>query len=97
MTKRFIFEHPDQLKNIVAFCKEDASRIANTAKVWSVNSRKGIKTPWDGKIGVLFSTEGRERKAHVFRLGINDQMNMLGNLKYVPALRWCESHLPKAE
>lgn len=96
MARRFIFEHPDHLKEIVRFCKTGFSTITNTARMWSVVKRQGKKT-WDGKIGVSFYTEGRERMACVFRCGMNDQIHVLGWLKYIPALKWCEDHLRKAE
>lgn len=97
MAKRFVFDHPFQLKDMVPLCKGDSSRIVNTAKVWSVNARRNGKTPWDGKIGVSFFTEGRERKACVFRLGINEQEHVLGYLKYSPALKWCEEYLQQGQ
>lgn len=96
MTKRFIIQAPYQLKEITQFCKDDSSKVMNVARVWSSVKRQG-KTTWDGKIGVSFHTDGRERFASVFRVGMNDQMYVLGQLKYTPALKWCFDHLRKVE
>jgi len=97
MAKRFVFRTPEQLKAMVVLCRDDASKIINTAKVWNVATRQKGKTPWDGKICVSFYTEGRERKACVFRFGTDDQMHMLGELKYNSALKWCREHLDRVE
>lgn len=96
MAKQYIFQHPDQLKEIVAMCKDNPSQIVNTARMWSVVTRQG-KTTWDGKIGVSFFSQGPERKACVFRLGTNNQRHVLGWLKYNAALKWCEEHLQTAD
>lgn len=94
MAKRFKFSHPDQLKEIAAFSKDGKDeQIHRTAIVWSATQRQKGKTPWDGRIGVSFYTEGRERKACVFRFNTNDQMYVLGWLKYNAALKWCEERL----
>lgn len=98
MTKRFIFNHPDQLKGIATLCKDgSASSIMNVAKVWSVTRRQKGEAPWDGKISASFYTEGRERKACVIRLGTNDRVSVIGWLKYNPALKWCEDNLGISE
>lgn len=98
MAKRFFFRNPEQLKAIVELCKDgSASKVMNVARVWSVNCRQKEKTPWDGKIGASFYTEGRERKACVFRFGTNDQICVLGWLKYNAALKWCEENLERGE
>lgn len=98
MVKRFVFNHPAQLKEIAKLCKDSGNTmIVNTAKVWSSVMRQKEKTPWDGRIGVSFYTEGRERKACVFRFGTNDQMRELGFLKYNAALKWCEAHLKQSD
>lgn len=69
-------------------CKDgSASKVMNdVARVWSATCRQKKKTPWDGKIGASFYTEGRERKACVFCFGTNDQICVLGWLKYNAAL-----------
>lgn len=96
MAKRFVFRNPEQLKAIVELCKDgSASKVMNVARVWSVTCRQKEKTPWDGKIGASFYTEGRERKACVFRFGTNDQICVLGWLKYNAALKWCEENLER--
>lgn len=98
MAKRFKFSHPDQLKEIAAFSKDGKDeQIRRTAIVWSATQRQKGKTPWDGRIGVSFYTEGRERKACVFRFSTNDQMYVLGWLKYNTALEWCRENLVEAE
>ena len=98
MTKRFVFSNPDQLKEIAALCKDgNSAKVINVEKVWNVTCRQKEKTPWDGKIGASFYTEGRERKACVFRFGANDQMCVLGWLKYNAALEWCRANLEEAQ
>ena len=98
MGKRFVFRNPEQLKEIAALCKENsASKIMNVAQVWSATCRQTGKTAWDGRIGVSFQVEARERKAYVFRFGTNDQICVLGYLKYNAALKWCEENLKKIE
>lgn len=98
MAKRFVFSTPEQLKEIAALCKDgNTTKIINTARVWSVTCRQKEKTPWDGRICVSFYTEGRERKACVFRFGTNNEKCVLGWLKYNAALKWCEEHLKLAE
>lgn len=47
--------------------------------------------------GASFYTEGRERKACVFCFGTNDQICVLGWLKYNAALKWCEENLERGE
>lgn len=92
--KKYVFGNPEQLKSIVHLCKDVSdSSITNVARVWSVTCRQKGKAPWDGKIGASFYTEGRERKACVFRIGTNGKENVIGWLKYNPALKWCEDNL----
>lgn len=98
MTRCYIFRSPDQLNKITLLCKDGSfSKIANVAKVWSVNMRQKEKTPWDGKIGVHFCSDGGERNAYVFRYSTNNEKQVLGWLKYNAALKWCEEHLMKIE
>lgn len=92
MTKRYIIKSPYQLKNIIQFCKSDICKMMNVARVWSSTQRQGITT-WDGKIGISFRTDGRERIASVYRIGLNEQEFELVRLKYTPALKWCEENL----
>ena len=92
--RKFIFGNAEQLKAIIHLCKDgSATSITNVARVWSVTCRQKGKAPWDGKIGISFCTEGRERKAYVFRIGTNGEENVIGWLKYNPALKWCEDNL----
>lgn len=96
--KKFVFGNPEQLKAIAELSKDgSASSIMNVAKVWSVTRRQKGEVPWDGKISASFYTEGRERKARVFRLGTNDKISVIGWLKYNPALKWCEDNLEISE
>lgn len=81
MTKRFYFTTPQQLKEIEAFAKDGS--VMNVARVWSVAKRKSDKTAWDGKIGVSFFTEGRERLAVVFRIAFGDELKEIAKLKYL--------------
>lgn len=95
MQKRFRFIHPDQLKDIAPLCKD--GNVLSTAKVWTVAQRQKGKTPWDNRIFALFETNGRERHAKVYRLGANGENILLANLKYIPALTWCNGHLERAD
>lgn len=98
MAKRYVFSDPEQLKAIAALSKEgSACKIMNVAKVWSVTCRQKEKTPWDGKIGVFFHTEGSKRRACVFLRGMDDDMQVLSWLKYGAALHWCEEHLERED
>lgn len=96
MAKQYVFKHPDQLKEIAKLCKDSSSQIINTAKVWSAVCRQKGKTTWDGRICVEFRTEGRERKAFIFRYGTNNEKHILGELKYNAALKWCRENLSEA-
>lgn len=95
MAKRFLFDDPQQLKEIELLTKEGS--VMNVARVWSAARRKSEKTAWDGKIGVSFYTEGRERLAVVFRLTFGDEPKEIAKLKYAPALKWCNEHLCTAD
>lgn len=96
--KKYVFGNPEQLKSIVHLCKDGSSTsITNVARVWSVTCRQKGKAPWDGKIGASFYTEGRERKACVFRVDTNGRENVIGWLKYNPALKWCEDNLETSQ
>lgn len=96
--RKFIFGNAEQLKAITHLCKDgSATSITNVAMVWSVTCRQKGKAPWDGNIGVSFCTEGRERKAYVFRIGTNGEENVIGWLKYNPALKWCEDNLETSQ
>ncbi|MBE5791652.1 MAG: hypothetical protein E7322_05785 [Clostridiales bacterium] len=90
MAKIFYFSDPEQLKEIEAFAKEGS--VLNVARVWSAAKRKSEKTAWDGKIGISFSTENRQRKACVFRCGLSGERNVIALVKYAPALKWCLEH-----
>ena len=96
MEKEYIFRHPDQMKATAAICCEQdgsAKRVMRVATMWSATKRMKQTTPWDGKIGILFDCHGRERKACVFRMGINGQRCELGRLKYNAAVKWCRDNM----
>ena len=95
MAKRFLFDDPQQLKEIEILTKEGS--VMNVARVWSAARRKSEKTAWDGKIGVSLYTEGRERFAVVFRIAVGDELKEIAKLKYTPALKWCNEHLRAVE
>lgn len=99
MAKCFVFKTPDQLKEAVSLRRDGVgpSQILNTAKVWSAVCRQKGKTTWDGRICVEFSTEGRERKAVIFRYGTNNEKHILGELKYNAALKWCRENLEEMQ
>lgn len=97
MVKRFVFGNPDQLKETATLCKASSSQIMNVAKVWSAVRRQKGKTAWDRRICAEFCTEGRERKAMIFRYGTNDEKHVLGELKYNAALKWCREHLEEIQ
>lgn len=94
--KKFVFGNAEQLKAIANLSKDGSASgaiILNVASVWSVTCRQNGKSPWDGKIGVSFYTEDRERKACVYRVDQYGRENVIGWLKYNPALKWCEDNL----
>ncbi len=91
MTKRFVFDTPEQLKDIGGLVKE--GNILNVVRIWRVAKMKSATTAWDGKIGISFYTEGRERCASVFRLSVGGELKEMAKLKYAPALNWCREHL----
>lgn len=95
MAKCFKFSNPEQLKEVAVFCKE--GNVLNTARVWSVTCRQKERTPWDGKICVSFSSEGRERRAVVYRIGTGGEHKELAKLKYAPALAWCSENLSRLD
>lgn len=98
MAKRFIFETPKQLKEIVDLCKNgSAGKVMNVAVMWSAEKRKKEITPWDGKIGVSFYLEEHERHACVFRFSTNGEICVIGWLKYNAALHWCEANLRRLD
>lgn len=98
MAKRFLFETPEQLKEVAGLCLDgSAAKVMNVARMWSAERRKKQHTPWDGKIGASFYTEEHKRCACVFRLSTGDGLCVMGWLKYNLALRWCETHLRRLD
>ena len=92
MAKRFIFDSPEQLRTLAFSNLVKDGSIMPTAKVWSSSKRQGMDA-WDGKIGVCFLTEGRERVAKVYRKRSNGDEVTIARLKYNPALEWCRENL----
>lgn len=88
--KRYIFKNPEQIKEIAQLVKR--GNVQSVARVWSVQKRKNGTTIWDGKIGVVFRTSGKERNAEVFRIDTEGKLLTLARLKYAPALAWCKEH-----
>ena len=94
--RKFIFGNAEQLKAIANLSKDGSASgtiILNVASVWSVTCRQKGNSPLDGTIFASFYTEGRERKACVYRLDKYGRENVIGWLKYNPALKWCEDNL----
>ena len=89
---RYIFANPEQIKEISRFLKRGNGNVQSVARVWSVQKRKSGTTIWDGKIGVVFRTSGKERRAEVFRVNNEGKLLTLAWLKYAPALAWCREH-----
>lgn len=90
---RYIFMEPEQIKEIGQYVKH--GNVQSVARVWSVQKRKSNTTIWDGKIGVVFCSSGKERRAEVFRIDTEGKMLTLAWLKYAPALAWCREHAEK--
>ena len=88
--KQYIFKNPEQIKEIGQLVKH--GNVQSVARVWSVQKRKNGTTIWDGKIGVVFRTSGKERNAEVFRIDTEGKLLTLAWLKYAPALAWCREH-----
>ena len=99
MTKRFIFTDPEQIKEISPMTKKGGAfgSVLNVAKVWKSARSQKDKTPWDGKIGVEFSTDGKSRRAFVYRVGTDGKKMELAQLKYTLALNWCQANLMQVE
>lgn len=93
MTKQYHIETPEQLKEINAFAKSGSA--AQMAAVWSAKLRKDGVSPWDKAIFAVFTTENR-RKAFIGRK-VGAGMTINTELKYNPALKYCEEHLKKTE
>lgn len=93
MVKQFVFASPEQLKALCAasLCKE--GDVMKFAQVWSIALRRNGNTPWEGKVGISFSSVGRMRKAVVYRIGPEGNMREMAQLKYAPALAWCNEQL----
>lgn len=87
---RYIFAQPEQIKEIAQFVKH--GNVLSVARVWSATKRKDGDTIWDGKIGVVFRSSGKERRAEVFRKDAKGKLLTLAWLKYSPALAWCREH-----
>ena len=89
MEKLYLIETPEQLKELNEFAKE--GNALNFAKIWTVKLRRDGKSPWDGKVFALFTTD-RGRRAYIARQsGAGMTMNV--SLKYNPALKWCGENL----
>lgn len=87
---RYIFANPEQIKEISRFVKY--GNVQSVTRVWSVQKRMNGTTIWDGKIGVVFRTSGKERHAEVFRINNEGKLVEMARLKYAPALAWCREH-----
>lgn len=99
MAKTFIIDHPDRLRALADLAKEDtpAKGLLNFAKVWSVERRKGTKTPWEGVVYLRFESIGRSRRAYVYRQKVGSDKRTMGALKYAPALKWATENLEEIE
>lgn len=92
MTKIYAIDNPDQLKAIGDLAKE--GDVTVVARVWNATRRRmGGACPLDGRVMVSFYTEGRSRRAVVFRITSIAYMDEIAVLKYQAALAWCREHL----
>lgn len=96
MAKRFIIDCPEQLREIESRKILKEGSLVNLARVWRIAQHQG-KDTWNGKIGVCFMTEGRERVASVYRRKSNGDDVIIARLKYNPALEWCRENLMEAK
>lgn len=96
MTKIFAINNPDQLRAIGDLAKEGDTTIV--ARVWNATRRKnGGTCSLDGRVMVSFYTEGRKRRAVVFRITSIAYMDEIAVLKYQAALAWCREHLQEVK
>ena len=70
--------------------------VEQLATVWSSKLRKDGKTPWDNAIFAAF-VGGRSRKAYVIRTKSMLKPTKCAELKYNPALNWCDNYLIPAD
>lgn len=92
MAKEYMVSSPDELRALGAHIKD--GNVDNVAKVWSAGKRAGGLSPWDGKIYVAFESYGKGRKrAMVYRISLDGEKRIVAQLKYTPALAWCNEHL----
>ena len=96
MARRFFIDSPEQLQELETAKLLKEGGTANTAQVWRASQRQG-KTAWDGKIGVCFRTEGRERSAVVYRMKADGDEAIVARLKYNLGLEWCKNNLREAQ
>ena len=88
MTKLFLVDAPETLREMAQFVKE--GNISSVAAVWSAARRKqGGTCAWDGRIMVSFHTSGRNRQATIFRITTTEKVEEFAFMKYAPALAWC--------
>ena len=91
MAREFIIDSPEQLRELGRYVKSGS--VLSVATVWSATRRGTGASPLDGRIYAGFGASGRGRKAQVYRYGINDTKRIMADLKYTPALTWCQENL----
>ena len=93
MARRFVIDSPADLAAMDAAGLVRSGRLMNTAKVWSATKKQG-KTAFDGRIFIMFdSSRQGPRHAIVYRVGIDEEIHEMAELKYNTALKWCEMNL----
>lgn len=99
MTRMYTIREPEQLVELEKFAKGvgSTSSLANLAKVWNAEKRKGKKTPWEDAIFLIFESKGRGRRAQVYRMKTREEKRVMADMKYSPALEWAREHLEEVE
>ena len=91
MVRRYAVGSPADLMVLDTMTK--SGTCANVARVWTVSKKQG-KITFDGRVFVAFDTEARPgRHATVFRLGLDEELYEIAELKYNTALKWCAIYL----
>lgn len=94
MVRRFAVGSPADLAAMEAFVTDGT--CGNVARVWSAMKKQG-KAAFDDRILVVFDTERNGvRHATVIRLGLDDEIHQIAELRYNKALHWCAQYLRPA-
>ena len=92
MRKKYHIKSPELLDGLTDFIKE--GNVSALISVWRSKLRKDGESPWDHSIFAVFDTKDG-RHAYIAR-EVSGELLVRANLKYVPALKWCEDNLKMA-